>query len=167
MTRLVDVGYALSYWTSGPATLPGALTRDEFLARYQSRTGIEIADLAWFEVLNGLKTAAILLRGTALFEGGEVHDLRYSWFSAALPMIIEGSLARAGIDGPYDHGLIDPSPRRIAEAVERLLTTVVLPAVGDDDARADAALIGPALQSLVAAAEGRAFDIGEAFDAAN
>ncbi|MCC6382662.1 MAG: phosphotransferase family protein, partial [Dehalococcoidia bacterium] len=74
---LTDIGWLAWLWTGmgGLSSLPGALTKEEMLRRYEERTGISTAALHFYEVLAGFKMVAILFVGAMLFDSGKSNDL--------------------------------------------------------------------------------------------
>ena len=91
---LADLGLTICYWTWAsvaaaddphPATpgitaQPGWYTRDEFLHRYAERTGRDLADIAYYEVLGIFKLAVILQQIYYRFHRGQTQDQRFRTF---------------------------------------------------------------------------------------
>jgi hypothetical protein len=75
----------------------------------------------------------------------------------ALPTLINRALARAGIDD-VEQDPWNPTPARVADAVQHVLAERVLPELGDD-ARTDVSVLPMAVRYLADAAAGRQFDI--------
>ena len=80
---LVDVGLSLCYWTSGRAggpdlSLPGWYTRDEFIREYASRTGRDLSNIRWYEILGIFKLAVILQQIYGRWKAGQTRDVRFS-----------------------------------------------------------------------------------------
>ena len=75
----LDVGWLLviqRMTTDVTGDLPGFLPRAELLARYETRLGRPLHDLAWYEAWAAFRSAAIMVRLTALLhEMGLVPDL--------------------------------------------------------------------------------------------
>jgi aminoglycoside phosphotransferase (APT) family kinase protein len=69
-----------------PATaLPGAPRREEIVARYSERTGRDITNVAWYEVL-ALWKIMILLEGSyKRYQAGTTHDPFFSRVEAGIP----------------------------------------------------------------------------------
>ncbi|MDO4245239.1 MAG: phosphotransferase family protein [Deinococcus sp.] len=110
---LVDLGLTLTYWTSPPQ--PGAagphigaagheagfLTREAFLSRYAERSGRDVSQVMWYEVLGHFKLAVIVLQIFARYRLGQTRDPRF----AAL--------------GEQARWLIGEAWRRIAQTAEQ------------------------------------------------
>ena len=91
---LADLGLTLCYWTWAskaaaddphPATpvitlQPGWFTRDEFLHRYATRTGRDVTDVGYHEVLGIFKLAVILQQIYYRFHVGQTQDERFRHF---------------------------------------------------------------------------------------
>jgi len=108
---LADMGYLMSMWHApdrtarpgGVTALPGMSTREEALARYRRRTGLNLDQIGWYEVLGQFKVAAIILYGFSLWQGGKSTDPRFEAWGAtsnalaeALQSRIRSALADAG-----------------------------------------------------------------------
>jgi aminoglycoside phosphotransferase (APT) family kinase protein len=89
---LSDFGLTLCYWfwATGPevrvAGIPaltaqsGWYSRDELVARYAERTGRDIANLGYYEVLGVFKLAVIIQQIYARFHRGQTQDERFRNF---------------------------------------------------------------------------------------
>jgi aminoglycoside phosphotransferase (APT) family kinase protein len=91
---LADLGLSMCYWTWAsvaaeddphPATpnlssQPGWYTRDQFLARYAERTGRDLRDIGYHEVLGIFKLAVILQQIYYRFHRGQTKDERFRTF---------------------------------------------------------------------------------------
>jgi aminoglycoside phosphotransferase (APT) family kinase protein len=91
---LADLGLTMCYWTWAsvaaeddphPATpgltaQPGWYTRDQFLERYAARTGRDISDIQYHEVLGLFKLAVILQQIYYRFHRGQTQDERFRTF---------------------------------------------------------------------------------------
>lgn len=91
---LADLGLTMCYWTWAaaaagddlhPATpaisaQPGWYTRDEFLHRYAQRTGRDLANIRYHEVLGIFKLAVILQQIYFRFQRGQTQDERFRAF---------------------------------------------------------------------------------------
>lgn len=87
---LVDLGLTLTYWTipqqpggvqnriGAPAAEQGFLTREEFLARYAGRSGRDVSNVVWFEVLGLFKLAVIVVQIFARYRLGQTSDPRFA-----------------------------------------------------------------------------------------
>jgi aminoglycoside phosphotransferase (APT) family kinase protein len=91
---LADLGLTMCYWTWAskaaeedphPATpvitlQPGWYTRDEFLQRYATRTGRDVSDVGYHEVLGIFKLAVILQQIYYRFHMRQTQDERFRHF---------------------------------------------------------------------------------------
>jgi aminoglycoside phosphotransferase (APT) family kinase protein len=91
---LADLGLTMCYWTWAsvaaeddphPATpaltsQPGWYTRDQFLQRYAERTGRDLTDIRYHEVLGIFKLAVILQQIYYRFHRGQTQDERFRTF---------------------------------------------------------------------------------------
>jgi len=89
---LADVGLALCYWTWATApqlqnrttpTLsgqPGWYTRDQFVDLYAKRSGRDVANIGYYEVLGVFKLAVILQQIYFRFHRGQTSDSRFRDF---------------------------------------------------------------------------------------
>ena len=85
---LIDMGTLLNYWPDPsdtpddqPITPPGLdavglPTRQEVVDIYSSSTGLDLADVAWYEAFACFKTAVVLQQLFARWERGETKDPR-------------------------------------------------------------------------------------------
>ena len=105
---LTDLGWASLQWNTPSALLsnhPGALTRDELLARYSQVSGNPVHDLPFYEGLAGLKLCAILFVASMLYRTGRSSDPRFLRFgNEVLPKSLTKVLAIMGIDRPVPAG---------------------------------------------------------------
>ncbi len=160
---MLDVAYALLYWGSGPSTLEGGLSEEEFIRRYESKSGITVKNLEWYRVLVTLKLIAILVRGLRLFDRGEVNDIRYAWFGSTIPLMIQRAFNYMGCSSVsiMEH-YYTPRPERVGEALISALTDEVVPALSDQPAlQARVKNLLPALGFLDAKATGKDFSFLE------
>lgn len=89
---LVDVGLTLCYWSwlSAPelraaelpafTTQPGWYNRNRFIERYSERTGRDMKEIAYYEVLGIFKLAVILQQIFYRFHRGQTSDQRFRDF---------------------------------------------------------------------------------------
>jgi aminoglycoside phosphotransferase (APT) family kinase protein len=80
---LADVGLSLCYWTSGIAggpsrEVPGWYTRDQFIHEYATRTGRDVSNIVWYEVLGVFKLAVILQQIYFRWKVGQTQDERFA-----------------------------------------------------------------------------------------
>lgn len=97
---LADVGLALCYWIWAQAALPGQAlpsptsqpgwyTRDQFIQRYAQRTGRDLSQIEYYEVLGIFKLAVILQQIYYRFRRGQTSDLRFEKFDECVRALIE------------------------------------------------------------------------------
>lgn len=78
---LADFAYSVNAWVEPgdrgvygadpPTALPGFPSRDDMIARYQSRTGADLTDLAYYRTFNSWKVACILHGVYARYRAGQ------------------------------------------------------------------------------------------------
>ncbi len=104
---LADLGLTLCYWVwanrpnvraAGIPALtlgPGWLTREEFLARYAEKTGRNVGNVGYYEVLGVFKLAVIVQQIYYRFHMGQTRDERFRDFDkrAAGLVALAGELA--------------------------------------------------------------------------
>jgi aminoglycoside phosphotransferase (APT) family kinase protein len=89
---LIDLGIFLGYWAekddhearrkaiSPVTTLPGWLTRQELIARYQEKTGRDLSNITFYEVFAIFKTAVVLQQIYFRYVRGQTQDPRFKDF---------------------------------------------------------------------------------------
>jgi aminoglycoside phosphotransferase (APT) family kinase protein len=105
---LVDVGIFLCYWIHTlPASerddlttvtnLPGWYTRAEIIDRYATRTGRDLTDIKFYEVLALFKLAVILQQIFYRYARGQTDDARFAalderviWLARLAAKLVEG-----------------------------------------------------------------------------
>lgn len=104
---LMDLGSALAYWmqpddpvelrglSMQPSMAPGMLSRDEILALYQDRTGIDTGDFDFYRVFGYWRIAVILQQIYFRYFNGQTADQRFAGFGRAVQSL-----------GTYCRGLI-------------------------------------------------------------
>jgi len=105
---LADVGLALCYWVWAQAALPpgqplpsltsqpGWYTRDQFIQRYARRTGRDLSQIGYYEVLGIFKLAVILQQIYYRFRRGQTSDPRFQNFDERVRALIEVASRLAG-----------------------------------------------------------------------
>lgn len=100
---LMDLGYMLTLWPE-PADPPawrawamptwydGFPTRREAAQRYALRTGFDITHIAWYNVFNVFRFAAILQQIFKRYDAGQTHDGRFAQFGAQANALIATAL---------------------------------------------------------------------------
>jgi aminoglycoside phosphotransferase (APT) family kinase protein len=87
---LMDLGSTLGYWIEagdpeplrqaafGPTTLPGNMTRQELVQRYQEKTGRVVADALFYYCYGLFKLAVIIQQIYARYVRGHTRDARFA-----------------------------------------------------------------------------------------
>lgn len=87
---LMDLGTSLGYWVEatdpeplqqnkfGPTTLPGSLTRQGLIQRYQEQTGRDVGNVAFYYCFGLFKLAVIIQQIYARFVRGHTTDPRFA-----------------------------------------------------------------------------------------
>ena len=103
---LVDLGLTLTYWTmpeqpggvqsriGAAASDQGFYTREELLARYAERSGRDVSNVAWYEVLGHFKLAVIVLQIFARYRLGQTQDPRFAPLAGQAQWLIEEAWRR-------------------------------------------------------------------------
>ncbi|MDY6920586.1 MAG: phosphotransferase family protein [Pseudomonadota bacterium] len=96
---LMDLGNSLAYWVQAddppeyqamrrqPTHLPGMMTRDEVVAHYCARTGLQAADMLFYRVYGVFRLAVILQQIYYRFYHGQTKDSRFSAFGASVKLL--------------------------------------------------------------------------------
>jgi aminoglycoside phosphotransferase (APT) family kinase protein len=112
---LVDLGLLLCYWSqkgdsearreaiSGVTVLPGWLSRAEIVERYAARTGADVSNIAYYEVLALFKLTVVLQQIYYRYHVGQTHDERFMDFGKRVAGLAESgwALAQAGTTTDY------------------------------------------------------------------
>jgi len=105
---LADLGLTLCYWAWATApefgsdaltsltSQPGWYTRDQFVDRYAERTGRDLANIGYYEVLGIFKLAVILQQIYYRFRRGQTNDARFQHFDQRVHSLIELASSLAG-----------------------------------------------------------------------
>ena len=104
---LVDVGLSLVYWqgfgrVSGEIEMGarsrdgGWYSREEFLARYARRTGRDLSNILWYEVLGTFKLAVILQQIYYRYVNGQTRDERFRDFDRRVAEVARAATERIG-----------------------------------------------------------------------
>jgi aminoglycoside phosphotransferase (APT) family kinase protein len=117
---LADIGWAECNWTTPGSftSRPGALTVDEFVARYEHLTGIAVVHRDWYRAFQGFKMVVIMLVAAMLFDRGATDDLRFADMGLAVPPYTAKALAELGIDDDVAPGPVTARDERV-RAVRR------------------------------------------------
>jgi aminoglycoside phosphotransferase (APT) family kinase protein len=104
---LMDLGASLAYWICAdddpgfqflrrqPTHLPGMPTREEYVERYLARTGLPMADWAFYEAYGLFRLAVIAQQIWLRFRRGETTNPAFSQFGAGVTILIERARSRA------------------------------------------------------------------------
>jgi aminoglycoside phosphotransferase (APT) family kinase protein len=105
---LADVGLTLCYWAwaiapelrtrAAPAitSQPGWYTRDEFVHWYTERSGRDLTNIGYYEVLGIFKLAVILQQIYYRFKCGQTQDARFRNFGESVGRLVELASSLAG-----------------------------------------------------------------------
>jgi aminoglycoside phosphotransferase (APT) family kinase protein len=98
---LADLGLALCYWAWADASQlrargvpaltsqPGWYTRDQFVQRYAERTGRDLSDIGYYEVLGIFKLAVILQQIYYRYRCGQTLDARFQNFDEQVHGLVD------------------------------------------------------------------------------
>jgi len=113
---MADVAYAQVTWELPGmfTTLPSSLSIDEFVTRYEEKSGIATHDLAWHRAFQRYKLGVIMLVASMLFDSGESDDPRFSMMGRVVAMYTTPAFADIGLDDVGDQGAVMPRPERLA-----------------------------------------------------
>jgi aminoglycoside phosphotransferase (APT) family kinase protein len=117
---LCDIGWAELLWTipGSFTTLPGALSVDEFVARWEELSGLRALHRHWYRALQRFKMATINLVGSHLVDVGASDDLRFLDYAYAIHHLTMLALEELGIDEPLPPGPVLPRKERRLEIRE-------------------------------------------------
>ena len=113
---MADVAYAQVTWELPGmfTTLPSSLSIDEFVTRYEEKSGIATHDLAWHRAFQRYKLGVIMLVASMLFDSGESDDPRFSMMGRVVAMYTTPAFADIGLDDVGDQGAVMPRSERLA-----------------------------------------------------
>lgn len=113
---LADVGWAEVFWNVGDllTNLPGAPTTDEFVARWEERTGLRAQRREWYRAMQAYKFCAIALVAGNLFDTGHTDDLRLASMSYAVAPFVKIAWRDLGIEEEIDLGPVGADAERMA-----------------------------------------------------
>jgi aminoglycoside phosphotransferase (APT) family kinase protein len=112
---LADLGWAEVSWTSANAltALPGGLTPDEMVARYEERTGIAVHDRAWYRAFQTYKMSVIMFVAAMLFDAGHSDDLRFAAMGGVVHEYTCRGLTDLGLDTDVEPGSVTARAERV------------------------------------------------------
>ncbi len=119
---LADIGWVEILWNSPgyPTSAPGALSVDDFVARWERLTGIGSEHREWYRAFQSLKMAVILFVGGQLFDAGHSDDLRLMEMTNAIVPVTRRALHELGLDEELEPGPITPREERVREVKNNL-----------------------------------------------
>jgi aminoglycoside phosphotransferase (APT) family kinase protein len=97
---LMDLGSSLAYWVgaeddpafralaSQVSDLPGMPTREEVVARYLSRTGLQVDDWTFYEVFGLFRLAVIVQQIWARYRAGDTTNPRFAAFGSVVHVLL-------------------------------------------------------------------------------
>ena len=120
-----DLGWMELLWRApmGLPALPGALTIDEVVARWETLTGIRAEHREWHRAFQGLKTAVIMLSGSMLFDSGYSDDPRFEEMGFLVHWVTRRALRDLGLDPDIESGPVKARQERV-DAVHALRAAV-------------------------------------------
>lgn len=96
---LADLGTVMAVWYDEgempsalnpmPTTLPGFMSRDEAIARYAERSGVDASDVDWYVVFGTFKLAGVLQQIFIRWHRGQTEDDRFAPYGEAAARLIE------------------------------------------------------------------------------
>ena len=118
---LADIGWAEITWrTPSITSRPSSLSVDEFVARWEERTGITARHREWYRALQTYKMAVIMLVGGMLFDAGHSDDLRLAEMASVVPLVTELALRELGVAERPEHGPVGVRAERVKEVKQRI-----------------------------------------------
>ncbi|WP_291423229.1 phosphotransferase family protein [Deinococcus sp.] len=103
---LVDLGLTLTYWTmpeqpgrarsviGASGSDQGYFTRQQLLDRYAARSGRDVSNINWYEVLGHFKLAGIVIQIFARYRLGQTSDPRFAPLAGQAQWLIEEAWRR-------------------------------------------------------------------------
>lgn len=97
---LFDLAVSLSYWVQADdpeelrgmlptvTSMPGFMTRKEFMDRYAERSGRDLSEMHWYVVFGYFKLAVILQQIYARYQKGQTRDERFAGFGKMVRNLI-------------------------------------------------------------------------------
>jgi aminoglycoside phosphotransferase (APT) family kinase protein len=112
---LCDVGYLELLWNMpvGITSGPSSMTADEFIHRYEERTGMIVQHREWYRAFQTFKITIIQFVGSMLFDAGHSDDPRFALMGQVVPMMTRMALSDLGIGEQLDDGPVAPREERI------------------------------------------------------
>jgi aminoglycoside phosphotransferase (APT) family kinase protein len=114
---LADIGWAEMLWDMPGSftTVPGAMSAQEFVARWEALTGFQTQHRPWYRALQAFKMATIELLGSALVDAGHSDDPRFVEMAYGIRSATSLGLREFGIDEEIPSGPVLPRRERRLE----------------------------------------------------
>jgi aminoglycoside phosphotransferase (APT) family kinase protein len=111
---LADIGWAETLWSvpGSVTSCPGALSVDEFVARWEGLTGLTARHRPWYRAFQSLKMAVILLVGGHLVDAGHSDDLRLMEMAYGIRPTTVAALKELGVETAIEDGPVLPRKER-------------------------------------------------------
>jgi aminoglycoside phosphotransferase (APT) family kinase protein len=104
---LADLGALLTYWTSPsdppfmqsiaatfmPAGVTGFLEREQLIDRYQRRSGRDVSDIGFYQILGLYRVAVIIAQIYIRFVRGQTQDQRFAKYGPVIPLMARAAAA--------------------------------------------------------------------------
>ena len=118
---LTDIGWMELLWMQpvGITSHPDAPSIDEFIARYETASGIRTQNRSWYRALNAFKMAVICLIGSMLFDEGVTDDQRFVLNASGISLLTQLGLADLGVHEQLDDGPVLPREERVQQVQSR------------------------------------------------
>ena len=119
---MADIGWAEVLWPCPGSftSLPGAMSTDEFVARWEQLTGITARASPVVPGLPGAQDGRHPARRRPSLRLGHSDDLRFLEMTYAIHPLTQAALHELGIDEPLEPGPLLPREERIQEVKEAL-----------------------------------------------
>ena len=94
---LVDLGLTLCYWQLGSISSlgkdAGLYDRAQFLAHYETKTGRDLSNIRWYEILGIFKLAVILQQIYFRYHQGQTKDERFAHFDVRVAALVNSAVS--------------------------------------------------------------------------
>jgi len=112
---LADVGYLELLWLMpvGITSKPSSPSVDEFVARWEVRTGITAQHRGWYLAMQVFKVNVIQLVASMLFDAGHTDDPRAAYMAIGIEIMTPIGLRALGVEDELPHGPIRPREERM------------------------------------------------------
>lgn len=115
---LADVGYLELLWAMpvGITSKPSSLTVDEFVTRWEQRTGIAVQHRSWYLAMQVFKVDVIQLIASMLYDAGHWDDPRAIQMAMGIELMTPIGLNSLGVTDELPMGPIYPREERMQAA---------------------------------------------------